>query len=209
MPREHPIRTCSPSSAAAAATRRRMALDSAGHLWIAWYSNATGATGMYVQQLDPATAAPIGSPALAPSSESSQQQQLRRGAGLRGHLPHRLRQLAGGRARRHDRLLVAGPGRSDHDREPRGHRAGRRARPHRRLSRRRAPLGRLVRRQDLPRDARRRDRRGRRGTGCRRAEGLAGRRLRADGDGRRRQPPAGRELRAGSATATSCRSRSS
>ena len=30
----------------------KMALDSAGHLWIAWYSNATGATGMYVQQLD-------------------------------------------------------------------------------------------------------------------------------------------------------------
>jgi hypothetical protein len=49
----------------------KMALDSAGHLWIAWYSNATGATGVYVQQLDPATAAPIGAPALAPSSESS------------------------------------------------------------------------------------------------------------------------------------------
>jgi len=49
----------------------KMALDSAGHLWIAWYSNATGATGVYVQQLDPVTAAPIGAPALAPSSESS------------------------------------------------------------------------------------------------------------------------------------------
>ena len=49
----------------------KLALDSAGHLWIAWYSNATGATGMYVQQLDPATGAPIGAPAHAPNSESS------------------------------------------------------------------------------------------------------------------------------------------
>jgi hypothetical protein len=49
----------------------KMALDSAGHLWIAWYSNATGATGMYVQQLDATTGAPIGTPALAPNSDSS------------------------------------------------------------------------------------------------------------------------------------------
>jgi hypothetical protein len=49
----------------------RMALDSAGNLWIAWYSNATGATGVYLQQLDAATGAPIGAPALAPNSESS------------------------------------------------------------------------------------------------------------------------------------------
>jgi hypothetical protein len=48
----------------------KLALDSAGRLWIAWYSNATNATGMYVQQLDPATAAPLGPPALAPGSES-------------------------------------------------------------------------------------------------------------------------------------------
>jgi hypothetical protein len=48
-----------------------MARDSAGNLWIAWYSNATGATGMYVQQLDPVTAAPVGAPTLAPNSESS------------------------------------------------------------------------------------------------------------------------------------------
>ena len=48
-----------------------MALDSAGHLWIAWYSNATGNTGIYVQQLDPTTGAPLGPAALAPSSESS------------------------------------------------------------------------------------------------------------------------------------------
>ena len=49
----------------------KMALDSAGHIWIAWYSNATGSTGEYVQQLDPATAAPIGPPVLGPNSESS------------------------------------------------------------------------------------------------------------------------------------------
>ena len=49
----------------------KMALDSAGHMWIAWYSNATGSTGEYVQQLDPANAAPIGPPVLAPNSESS------------------------------------------------------------------------------------------------------------------------------------------
>jgi hypothetical protein len=48
----------------------KLALDGAGHLWIAWYSNATGATGMYVQQLDPATAAPVGPPVQAPNSES-------------------------------------------------------------------------------------------------------------------------------------------
>jgi hypothetical protein len=48
----------------------KMALDSAGHLWIAWYSNATGATGMYLQQLDPVTGAPLAPPVLAPASES-------------------------------------------------------------------------------------------------------------------------------------------
>ncbi len=49
----------------------RLARDNAGNLWIAWYSNATGATGVYLQQLDPATGAPLGAPALAPNSESS------------------------------------------------------------------------------------------------------------------------------------------
>ncbi|MDX6571336.1 MAG: hypothetical protein QOC86_492 [Gaiellales bacterium] len=48
----------------------KLALDSAGRLWIAWYSNATNATGLYVQQLDPATATPLGPPVLAPGSES-------------------------------------------------------------------------------------------------------------------------------------------
>ena len=78
----------------------------------------------------------------------------------------------------------------------------------RRLSRRRAPLGRLVRRQDLPRDARRRDGRRRRGAGRRRAQGLRERRLRARRHRRRRQPPAGRQLRLERDRAR-CRSRSS
>jgi hypothetical protein len=48
----------------------RLAYDSGGRLWIAWYSNATEGTGIYVQQLNPATAAPLGAPAKAPASES-------------------------------------------------------------------------------------------------------------------------------------------
>ncbi|MDX6618201.1 MAG: hypothetical protein QOK36_587 [Gaiellales bacterium] len=49
----------------------RLAYDSAGHLWVAWYSNAAGGTGIFMQQLDPATAAALGPPAKAPASESS------------------------------------------------------------------------------------------------------------------------------------------
>jgi hypothetical protein len=48
----------------------RLGLDAAGRLWLAWYSNATGHIGIYVQQVDPATGAGIGAPALAPGSES-------------------------------------------------------------------------------------------------------------------------------------------
>jgi hypothetical protein len=48
----------------------KLAYDAAGNLWIAWYSNATGATGLYLQQLNPATGAPLGPPVQAPSSES-------------------------------------------------------------------------------------------------------------------------------------------
>ena len=103
---------------------RRMALDSAGHLWIAWYSNATGATGVYVQQLDPATGAPDRRARAGAQQREQQQQQLRRGPRVRGDLPRRLRQLAGGRPVRHDRLLVARSGRPDHDRQP-GRRPGR------------------------------------------------------------------------------------
>lgn len=46
-----------------------LAADAAGGLWVAWYSN-TGPAGVYVQAIDPATGAPIGSPLRAPGSES-------------------------------------------------------------------------------------------------------------------------------------------
>ena len=49
----------------------KLALDSAGRLWIAWYSNATAGTGLFVQQLDPTTGAPAGAPMKAPASESA------------------------------------------------------------------------------------------------------------------------------------------
>ena len=39
-------------------------VDGTGRAWVAWYSNATGHVGLYMQQLDPATAAPIGAPQL-------------------------------------------------------------------------------------------------------------------------------------------------
>ena len=48
----------------------RLALDGTGRLWIAWYSSSPAYTGIFVQQLDPATAAPLGPPAKAPGSES-------------------------------------------------------------------------------------------------------------------------------------------
>ncbi|MDX6620596.1 MAG: hypothetical protein QOK36_2982 [Gaiellales bacterium] len=48
-----------------------LAFDSAGRLWIAWYSNAAGATGIYIEPLDPATGAPLGPALKAPESESA------------------------------------------------------------------------------------------------------------------------------------------
>ena len=47
-----------------------LGLDAAGRLWVAWYSNATGNTGIYVQQLDPSTGGPIGAAAKVPNSET-------------------------------------------------------------------------------------------------------------------------------------------
>jgi hypothetical protein len=47
-----------------------LGLDASGRQWIAWYSNATGNVGIYVQQLDPATGGPVGTPAKAPNSQS-------------------------------------------------------------------------------------------------------------------------------------------
>ena len=151
----------------------RMALDSAGHLWIAWYSNATGATGMYLQQLDPVTGAPIGAPALAPNSESSNNNSF--GANLACAATCRLVYGNSPAAGPANTIVSWWPGRAHHDRQSRHDRAGRRARPRDRLPRGRAPLGRLVRRQDLPGDARRLHRRRRRGAGsaCPRARRAA------------------------------------
>lgn len=39
-------------------------VDGTGRVWVAWYSNATGHVGIYMQQLDATTAAPIGAPQL-------------------------------------------------------------------------------------------------------------------------------------------------
>ena len=156
----------------------RMARDNAGNLWIAWYSNATGATGVYLQQLNPATGAPIGAPALAPNSESSNNNSFGTNLACAATCRVIYGNSPGGRAVQHDRLLVAGPG-ARHDRQPRRDHAERRARPRQRLPRGRAPVGRLVRRQDLPRHARRRQRRRRRGAGRGHAQGQRGRRLRA------------------------------
>lgn len=44
--------------------------DGTGRVWVAWYSNATGHVGIFVQQLDPATGAPAGPFALVPQSAS-------------------------------------------------------------------------------------------------------------------------------------------
>ncbi len=48
-----------------------LAVDGAGGIWVAWYSNAgPSGPGIYLQGIDPATGAPIGSPAYAPRSAS-------------------------------------------------------------------------------------------------------------------------------------------
>ena len=48
----------------------KLARDSSGRVWIAWYSSGTGHTGIYVQQIDATTGQPIGTPVLAPASEN-------------------------------------------------------------------------------------------------------------------------------------------
>lgn len=47
----------------------KLAVDSGGRVWIAWYSSAAS-NGMYVQQLDQTTGQPIGTPVFAPSSNN-------------------------------------------------------------------------------------------------------------------------------------------
>ena len=66
-----PVQDLQPQLGGCCGYQPQLATDASGRLWIAWYSNATGHTGLYVQQLDPATAAPVGAPALAPHSESA------------------------------------------------------------------------------------------------------------------------------------------
>jgi hypothetical protein len=45
-------------------------VDGTGRVWVAWYSNATGRVGIFMQQLDAATGGPIGVPALVYQSAS-------------------------------------------------------------------------------------------------------------------------------------------
>jgi hypothetical protein len=47
----------------------KLAIDSAGHVWVAWYASGTS-NGLYVQQLDQTTGQPIGAPAFAPGSNT-------------------------------------------------------------------------------------------------------------------------------------------
>ena len=187
----------------------KMALDSAGHLWIAWYSNATGATGVYVQQLDPVdgradrrrprwrptarapttTASARRWPAQPPAASSTATRR-------RPARPTPIVSWWPGQAAPTTIANLAGTGQG----------AGRVLTAAYRADGRlwvawfdgktyRATLGDATGRR-------------RRGAGCGRAQGLRGGRLRALEHGRRRQPAAGRELRAGTRPGR-CRSRSS
>jgi hypothetical protein len=46
----------------------RVEKDGAGNVWVAWASNATNNTGVYMEQLDPATGTPLGPAVKAPDS---------------------------------------------------------------------------------------------------------------------------------------------
>ena len=56
------------------AFRPEFGRDAMGRYWLAFYSNAPGATGVWLAQLDPSTGAPLGPPAKAPGSELAGQQ---------------------------------------------------------------------------------------------------------------------------------------
>ena len=47
----------------------KLARDSSGRIWIAWYASGAGGTGIYVQQIDAVTGLPIGAPVAAPDSQ--------------------------------------------------------------------------------------------------------------------------------------------
>ena len=46
----------------------RLARDSSGRLWIAWYSSGGATTGIFVQQIDAVTGLPVGAPTAVPDS---------------------------------------------------------------------------------------------------------------------------------------------
>jgi hypothetical protein len=54
-----------------------LARDGAGRVWLAWYSNAAGHVGIFLEQLDPATGGPLGTPTLVPQSQSPANNQNR------------------------------------------------------------------------------------------------------------------------------------
>ena len=156
----------------------RLGFDTSGNLWLAFYSNSTGAVGEWMGRIDPATGQAVpGTFVKAPQSETpGQQQRPRRRLRVRGGLPHRLRgdrrERPHVRPRRH---LGAGRGRADRGRR-RGGRLRRLARH--RLPPRRPPLGRLARphARSRRRDARqgRRSGRGQRRHGRQRREAAEG-----------------------------------
>ena len=98
----------------------RMALDSAGHLWIAWYSNATGATGDVRAAARPRRPArPWARPRWRPNSESSNNNSFGAAPGVRGDLS-RSSTATRPRPARPTRSSPGGPGRrADDDRQPR------------------------------------------------------------------------------------------
>ena len=205
-PLARPTSTCSPRSAAAAATpahgarQRRPSLDRV----VLERHRSHGRVSAAARPRD--RRAGRGARAGAQQREQ-QQQQLRHEPRVRGDLSRRLRQLPGGRAGQHDRLVVAGPD-ARHDRQP-----GR--------DRRRAPVASSppptaptgasgspgsTARPTAPRSATPPAPAARcRTPACPRERG---RRLRAVRDRRRGQLPAGRQLRLGRGR-HHCRSRSS
>jgi hypothetical protein len=48
-----------------------IAVGRRGDVWVTWYSSASGKKGIWAQELDPATAAPIGSPSKMPGSTTA------------------------------------------------------------------------------------------------------------------------------------------
>jgi hypothetical protein len=47
-----------------------LAADASGAVWLAWAANVTGSEGVWVQQVDPASGAPVGAPSRLPGSST-------------------------------------------------------------------------------------------------------------------------------------------